>query len=222
MIKFNYSDLFLDKASWLFAKIWDNKWKKSRVDYPIKKGEKRKMTDFLKECVDDPILDPILILLDHERKVFGDDSNERVMHKIEQFVIKNIQYTSDRKAWDQVEYWQTPMETWTKRSGDCEDGAILMLALAYRLGIPAYRLKLCAGWVKLPGTKKGRGGHAYLIFLRNNQTWTICDWCYWPKRSILRSRMEHRYNPNYQDIWWTSNWEYSWAQKDVKLGFGVL
>lgn len=215
MIKLNYSDAFLRKANWLFAKLWNSKWKTSRVDYPIKKGERRKMTDFLTECVNDPILDPILVQLDREKRVLGDASNERVMYKIEQFVISNIRYTTDRKTWDQVEYWQMPMETWSRRSGDCEDGAILILALAYRMGIPAYRLKLCAGWVKLG---KERSGHAYVIFLRNNQTWTICDWSYWPKRSLLRNRMEHRYNPNYQDIWWTSNWEYSWAQHDVKLG----
>ena len=201
-----------------FASYWNRKWPKNTVSYVVKKGERIVMTNFLKECVVDPAMMDVFRSFESMYPTYARVSTERLMWMIERFVIKTIHYKRDKNVWNQVEYWQTPTETWKKRTGDCEDGAILILALAHYMGIDAYRLKLCAGYVKLD--KKGKlGGHAYIIFLRNDMTWTICDWCYWPKRQLIEHRMEHRYNPSYSEIWWTSNWQFSWAQQNVWLGF---
>jgi hypothetical protein len=143
------------------------------------------------------------------------------MYKIEYWVKKYITYLSDKKSWNQPEYWQIPKETLMKRTGDCEDGAILIYSLAIFYNIPLYRIKLCAGYVKNPKTKE-LCGHAYTIFLRNDMTWCICDWCYYPTNSKIFNRSQHKELIYYDKIWWTSNHENSWAQQNVTLNFEGL
>lgn len=53
--------------------------------------------------------------------------------------------------------WQTPAETLKKRSGDCEDFAILKYALMLAGGIAEHMLMLIVGHIK------GTGDHAFLI-----------------------------------------------------------
>lgn len=45
----------------------------------------------------------------------------------------NITYTKDSPA----DNWQSPMETYSKRTGDCEDFSILAVAWADLMGLPA-------------------------------------------------------------------------------------
>ena len=81
-------------------------------------------------------------------------------------------------------------------------------------GIPAYRVKVCAGWVMNPKARS-REGHAYVIYLAQNGKWYCLDWCYWPKESIKNfKKLEHKDNSAYQDIWFTFNNEYVWG--DIK------
>jgi predicted transglutaminase-like cysteine proteinase len=130
-------------------------------------------------------------------------------------VAGNIKYKSDDKNYKLAEFWQHPEVTLQKGTGDCEDGALLLISLMRCAGIPAYRCKLCAGWVK---TRTGRGGHAYVIYLANDDNWYTLDWCYWPGDSVKNFRQEsHEKNKKYQQIWWTVNDEFSWAQKSVEL-----
>lgn len=46
----------------------------------------------------------------------------------------NIEYKNDKEVWNQSDYWQTPQETYDKRTGDCEDYCILFMQLVYELG----------------------------------------------------------------------------------------
>ena len=216
-----YSDALLKNFDHLFGMYWNRQWPRNTVSYMLKKGQRRDIVRFLKECVEDPVLDVIVLALDKRYRVLEETSMERLMWKIEQFVIKNIKYTSDKKQWNMVEYWQTPLETWTNGMGDCEDGAILILALAHKLGIPAWRIKLCAGWVVNP-VDKSKGGHAYPIFLRNDMTWCVCDFSYYPTSYMLPLRIKHSDNKLYDEIWWTSNWRLSWAQNNTEIEFGGL
>lgn len=41
----------------------------------------------------------------------------------------SIEYVSDLEAHGTHEYWQTPLETYTLRTGDCEDSTLLMMFL---------------------------------------------------------------------------------------------
>ncbi len=99
----------------------------------------------------------------------GSDS---IAQKALDYVNKHIKYTSDSG-----EYWQFAYETWKRKKGDCEDGAILMANIMLMSGIPYWRIRLNAGDVK-------GGGHAYVTYLREkDDTWYVMDWCYWYKES---------------------------------------
>lgn len=46
----------------------------------------------------------------------------------------SVTYRSDTEIWGRSEYWQTPQETYNKRTGDCEDYAIMFMQLVHELG----------------------------------------------------------------------------------------
>lgn len=53
------------------------------------------------------------------------------------FYASSMTYLSDSEAHGSVEYWQAPGETMDRRTGDCEDFAILFSSLADELGYHA-------------------------------------------------------------------------------------
>jgi len=128
-----------------------------------------------------------------------------------------IKYKGDRITWGKPEYWQDAYTTWKLKTGDCEDGAILMYKLAVLSGVPEWRLKLCAGWVQNPRDRRKKVGHAYLIYLSEQYNeWFVLDWTYWYKECInAYLKIPHRYMQKYGEIWWTTNHKYSWAQHDT-------
>ena len=118
-------------------------------------------------------------------------------------------------------YWQTPIETFINKLGDCEDGAILMVRMWLDAGIPAYQCKLCAGYVDVDYKLVG---HAYAIYLKEHtNNWIIMDWCYWAGKVPARWRFNksHADSPEYREIWWTSNDKISWAQHDIVIKDGL-
>lgn len=132
-----------------------------------------------------------------------------LMTDILRWVEANIKYTGDMKSWKMSEYWQTPDETLTKKTGDCEDGAILIYALARACGVPANRMLLFAGSVD-------GGGHCWLGYRSDEYplNWCFMDWCYWYDRTTPESRNKYYikdttiYNdPNnqYYTIWFGFN-----------------
>lgn len=112
-------------------------------------------------------------------------SNLKIL-AIKKFVEKNIRYVGDKETWNADEYWQTPKETWDRKSGDCEDGAILIYCLAKASGIEDWQLYIVAGDVV-------GGGHCYILYYsdENAQLYPI-DWCYWSYQSNLIAVYESR------------------------------
>ena len=103
-------------------------------------------------------------------------SNDLKMEKIEKWVIQNIHYKSDIKQFNMMERWTLPMETLQRRSGDCEDGSILLIALAVTAGVPSERLRLYAP-IKVP-----KGWHACVAYQREKDgKWVWMEWAW--KRS---------------------------------------
>lgn len=126
-------------------------------------------------------------------------------------VMNNIAYVSDSKKYGKPERWQTPLETFHLGTGDCEDGALLMMKLMQYAGIPDWRRKICCGWVNTP---QGRTGHAYVIYLADDFQWFVLDWCYWAMSSIeaFKKKPQNK-RKEYGDIWWTFNETYCWANQ---------
>jgi predicted transglutaminase-like cysteine proteinase len=77
---------------------------------------------------------------------------------IRDWVAANIQYVSDGERWGK-DYWQTPEETLSYRTGDCEDFSILLCSLFRAYGIDADRIYVALG---VDGDSE-EPGHAFLI-----------------------------------------------------------
>jgi len=188
------------------AQFWNNKWKKNKVIYRAQDGLKRDVRN---------IIFSKSYILEPESAKLRKSNHDDTMLAILKAVKKRLRYTDDNTTHDQPEYWQSPEETWQTKKGDCEDGALLILSLGLMCGVPAYKLKLCAGWVINNGVKTG---HAYCIYLSDGQ-WFILDWCYWYSDSIRNfKKVPHKKQATkYKDIWWTANNQYTWAQKSTEL-----
>lgn len=130
------------------------------------------LVPWLKKQVDTPTQ----ALLDEAEKISSSKDQDLQMFYVLKHVKNTITYTPDDKVWSMPEYWQTADETLSLKTGDCEDGAILMYVLARLKGISANRLFLFAGDVV-------GGGHCWLGY-RSNQyplNYDFMDWCYWYK-----------------------------------------
>jgi len=77
---------------------------------------------------------------------------------IRDWVAINIDYISDEKRWCD-DYWQTPEETISYRTGDCEDFSILLCSLLRAYGIDAECVYVALG---VDGGSE-EPGHAFLI-----------------------------------------------------------
>jgi predicted transglutaminase-like cysteine proteinase len=53
-----------------------------------------------------------------------------------------IRYSSDQKLYGRLDHWADPAETLRRRAGDCEDFALLKMAMLSRLGVPARSMSL--------------------------------------------------------------------------------
>jgi predicted transglutaminase-like cysteine proteinase len=76
---------------------------------------------------------------------------------IRNWVAANIEYKLDEEQWGVEEYWQTPEQTLTLRTGDCEDFAILLCTLLRAYGISGDQVYVAVG-VDNQGY-----GHAFLM-----------------------------------------------------------
>ena len=121
------------------------------------------------------------------------------------WVKKNFKYVSD-KTKGANEFWQFPYESLIYKTGDCEDGAILLANLMLQAGVPYWKIRLTAGWVKYGGNKVG---HAYLTYYcQDKDKWVVLDWCYYPNTKKISERTDYKYEENYQTVW------FSWDLKN--------
>jgi len=99
----------------------------------------------VRDCVQDIVGDP-----PYEPTQDGFDA-------IRDWVAANIEYKSDEEQWGVEEYWQTPEETLSLHSGDCEDFAILLCTLLRAYGIGEEQIYVAVG------VDNDGYGHAFLI-----------------------------------------------------------
>jgi len=105
--------------------------------------------------------------------VMESDSNDDKIYKIEEWVRDNIRYASDKIQFNMAERWTNPMETLQRKKGDCEDGAMLVMAMAVAAGIPRDRLRVYA-----PIVTSG-GMHACTAYKREtDDAWVWMEWTY--------------------------------------------
>lgn len=115
--------------------------------------------------------------------------------KILKFVKDYLTYKPDINVWKMPEYWQTVDETIDKQTGDCEDGAILIVILCVLSGVNPTRVKL--QWGDVVG-----GGHCYVVYRRQyDASEIILDWCYWYSSILIQFRKWIGEEKNYLTIW---------------------
>lgn len=154
--------------SWLGEQIWYNLTSKGR--------EVKNISKFLKEQINNPLLDSIIV----ENNWHLINDQDILIYQITKWVKNNIIYKSDTLNYKQPEYWATVEQILDKMSDDCEGGAYLIVALGRRCGIPKEQLKLACGDVWSPYTKK-LGGHAWAIYksIKFQTVYFFMDWCYY-------------------------------------------
>ena len=124
------------------------------------------------------------------------------------YVNKNIKYVSDGTKWKLVDKWQTPEETWNSKTGDCEDGAMLIYSILRYIGVPEVLLRIAVGDVK-------GGGHCYVVWRsdENGLEYPI-DWCYWYS---ISNQLRIRYSARDDYLFGKSEW-FSFNYKNTYKG----
>ena len=140
------------------------------------------LKSFCKECINDPVLYKKAMTL---KKAYGNDMDDLAIH-IVRYVRNRLTYKSDQSVWNVPEYWQIARVTYDKRSGDCEDGSLLILTLARLAGIPSNRIFLNCGMMK------DGFGHAYITYRSNDGIEYILDWCYYYTKNLNRTFLEDK------------------------------
>jgi predicted transglutaminase-like cysteine proteinase len=205
---------------------WNNKRPKNTIAYTgraIPKKDPNINGAILKERVQ---IDVKTMLTDNdallqkviETQNLKGSSHDETLWNIQKWVVQNIQYLGDNINNYTMEYWQFPFETLADKTGDCEDGALLIAALAINAGVPAYRIRVVAGMVQ-PAPTAPEGGHGYVSYLRESDNqWVILDWCYLQDSQIPISQKQlHKDNVFYKQVWFSFNNEYSWSDQPINF-----
>jgi hypothetical protein len=89
---------------------------------------------------------------------------------IREWVAANIDYKRDIDAHSVYDFWQLPMETLERRTGDCEDLAILLCSMLRAYGIQSDDIYIAIGTP--PGTDNY---HAYLFERHTKGAWRAIE-----------------------------------------------
>ncbi len=206
--------------------FWNNKRTKNTIGYngrAIPKKDPLKEGIVLKERVQIDVRTMVSEPDDFILKIIADNNlrgltHDETMLNIQKWVVRNIRYLGDDINNYTMEYWQFPFETLADRTGDCEDGALLIASLAINAGVPSFRVRVVAGMVQ-PAPTAPQGGHGYVSYLRESDNqWVILDWCYLEDSSIdIKTKPIHKNNPYYKEIWFSFNNQYSWSDRTLEF-----
>lgn len=67
---------------------------------------------------------------------------DQQIQKVNEFWNRRMQFTEDKDAWEQSDYWATPMESLGYGKGDCEDYAIAKYFTLLSAGMDVSQLRL--------------------------------------------------------------------------------
>lgn len=80
--------------------------------------------------------------------------DETRLQTVNDFYNRRILFREDTRAWGQIDYWASPIETLARGQGDCEDYAIAKYFSLMAAGVPVARLRL----IYVRATLGGPGG----------------------------------------------------------------
>lgn len=97
-------------------------------------------------------------------------------------------YILDIKNWGVDDYWATPAE-FNKKSGDCEDYAIVKYFTLKELGFPPEQMRIVA----LRSSLHNNQGHAVLVVYMDNDAFVLDNM----SKAVLSHSKLHHYHPQY-------------------------
>ena len=80
-------------------------------------------------------------------------SDQEKLRQTNNFFNTAIQWVTDQDNWQQEDYWATPLETLSRRQGDCEDYSISKYITLVLAGMPEDKLRIT--YVKAQITENG-------------------------------------------------------------------
>jgi len=145
------------------------------------------LTNWVRNCVNEALNDEEFINI--ATSINKGDSDDETMLNCLKWVINSINYIGDYKAWSYEEKWQSPLETLYSRRGDCEDGSILIYAIARAKGVSADKMFLWCGEVRSTPVAP-LGGHCSFLYkpLEYPLNFVWLDWCYYPNLQPVFNR----------------------------------
>lgn len=84
------------------------------------------------------------------------------LQRVNDFINQQIHFADDRVVWKKTDYWATPLETFGRAAGDCEDFALLKYFSLIRLGIARNKLRLTYVRARIGGPQS-RHSQAHMI-----------------------------------------------------------
>lgn len=133
------------------------------------------------------------------------------------FIIENIPYKSDSENYKVKEYWEYPYEVIEKGSSDCEGSSLLLANLMLISGIPNWKIRLVAGYVFEPISKK-QIGHLFNVFFdEETEQWKILDATFYPNLKLVKDREEYKKEKMYQEVWFSFNNELSFCRDNADI-----
>lgn len=201
-----FSEAFMKKFGNVVHQEKEKHWLTTRILYMI--DWRTRATENLKVWLDNQIKD-------HKKKKgavwkkaqeYKHMPNDKKATAILRFVNGRSRYRSDQQGFRTPEYWQTAQEMWDSKVGDCEDGAVLIYILCRLAGVPDTQLRIIAGMVYDPFTKKD-AGHCWVYYRADhNGMEYYLDWCYYyDGLGITRGRAMAWSLKKYKIVWWSVN-----------------
>ncbi len=75
------------------------------------------------------------------------------LKQVNRYFNRSTQFLDDPVVWQKKDYWATPLETFAKRAGDCEDFVIAKYFSLRMLGVPDEKLRLIYVRAKIGGPR---------------------------------------------------------------------
>ena len=131
-------------------------------------------------------------------------TRDEIMLHILSWVKNHITYRHDLDVHKKIEFWQVPSQTIRLQTSDCEDGAVLIYALAILHNINPLQIKFWAGEAKV---MRGVGGHASIQYRSDelfyeDKPWSWIDWCYYYDDTPFKDRIRAVDDDRYVKTWW--------------------
>ena len=124
----------------LLRDYWNNKWPRTTIYYPTGRGLKNVKKVFDEDKGHSKFNEKTEAYeraLAEVRSAVKTKNLDDTFDYIVWWVTNHVKYKSDKYTYGKPEYWATPGQTCMRGVGECEDGAILIVALARDCGIPA-------------------------------------------------------------------------------------